>query len=264
MSLKKLSLSVVVNHNKKAWNRYVQKNNQWTRPVSSKVIGAARNGRWQVLLTPVKPVPRNWFSPLTGLRVLCLACGGGQQAPILAAAGAEVTVLDNSPRQLAQDRMVAKKNRLKLEIVKKSMTDLSCFADSSFDLVFNPVSNTFIPNVLPVWKEVARILKPEGILMAGFINPFVYIFDGKLWENGILKVRNKLPHCSLDELNKEQKTTFLKEKKAIEFSHTLEEQVGGQIKVGFVIDGFYEDINPNDIFAKYAPSYIATRARKTN
>jgi len=31
----------------------------------------------------------------------CLASGGGQQGPVLAAAGAHVTVFDNSPRQLA-------------------------------------------------------------------------------------------------------------------------------------------------------------------
>ncbi len=69
----------------------------------SETIARARNGDFSILLTEQKPVPREWFPPLPGLEALCLACGGGQQGPVLAAAGANVTVLDNSPRQLDQD-----------------------------------------------------------------------------------------------------------------------------------------------------------------
>ena len=65
-------------------------------------IEEARQGRWEIVLTPTKPVPRDWLE-VEGRHVLCLASGGGQQAPILAAAGATVTVLDNSPKQLERD-----------------------------------------------------------------------------------------------------------------------------------------------------------------
>jgi 2-polyprenyl-3-methyl-5-hydroxy-6-metoxy-1,4-benzoquinol methylase len=70
--------------------------------------------------------------------VLCLASGGGQQGPILAAAGARVTVFDNSPQQLAQDRFVARREGLTLETVEGDMRDLSVFADVSFDLIVHP------------------------------------------------------------------------------------------------------------------------------
>ena len=103
-------------------------------PVGSEAIAAARGHRWEIVLTPVKPVPRAWFrEPLAGREVLCLACGGGQQGPILAAAGARVTVLDNSPAQLAQDRLVAEREKLDLRLVEGDMADLSAFADQSFD-----------------------------------------------------------------------------------------------------------------------------------
>src|SRR5262245_51519477 len=93
-------------YNRRAWDRKVQEGNRWTRQVGPEIVAAARQGEWQVLLTPTRPVPRDWFPSLGGLEILCLACGGGQQAPIFAAAGASVTVLDISPRQLAQDRLV--------------------------------------------------------------------------------------------------------------------------------------------------------------
>ncbi len=105
------------------------------------------------MLTETKPVPRAWFPEMRGAEVLCLASGGGQQAPVFAAAGAKVTVLDNSPEQLAQDRLVAEREALDLRTVQGDMSGpLVCFADESFDLVFHPVSNLFVPEVRPVWS----------------------------------------------------------------------------------------------------------------
>ncbi len=98
---------------------------EWTIPVSSEVIERARQGDWSVILTPTKPVPRSWLGELAGARVLCLASGGGQQSPILAAAGAIVTALDNSPEQLARDRYVATREELEVTCELGTMTDLS-------------------------------------------------------------------------------------------------------------------------------------------
>jgi hypothetical protein len=81
-------------HNRDAWNREVGKNNKWTIPVTPETIVKARQGDWQIVLTPTIPVPIDWFPQLKGADVLCLASGGGQQGPVLAAAGANVTVLD--------------------------------------------------------------------------------------------------------------------------------------------------------------------------
>src|SRR5262245_43032058 len=108
----------VVAYNRRAWDTQVNKGNRWTVPVSPELIAAARRGEWELVLTPTLPVPRDWFPPLAGLDVLCLASGGGQQVPILAAAGASVTVLDNSGRQLAQDRHVAEREGLTIRTVQ--------------------------------------------------------------------------------------------------------------------------------------------------
>ncbi len=97
----------ILRYNRQAWDRQVERGNPWTIPVDPEAIARARQGDWQIVLTPTKPVPADWFPPLAGLDVLCLASGGGQQGPILAAAGAKATVFDNSPKQLAQDRLVA-------------------------------------------------------------------------------------------------------------------------------------------------------------
>src|SRR6201982_1764568 len=132
-----------VAHNRAAWDREVGSGNEWTVPVGPDVIARARAGDWSGVLIGYEPVPRDWFgADLDGAAILCLASGGGQQGPVLAAAGADVTVFDNSPRQLARDAQVAPRDGLAIKTVLGDMRDLSVFADSSFDLVFNPVSNT--------------------------------------------------------------------------------------------------------------------------
>src|SRR5918999_1564628 len=152
-------------YNREAWDREVERGNEWTVPVEEDVIEAARRSRWEVVLTNTKLVPRAWFPDLEGADVLCLASGGGQQAPIFAAAGANVTVLDNSPRQRAQDRFVAERDSLTLKTVEGDMADLSMFTGESFDVVFHPVSNLFVPQVRPVWEEAFRVLRHGGVLL---------------------------------------------------------------------------------------------------
>jgi ubiquinone/menaquinone biosynthesis C-methylase UbiE len=253
----------VPEYNREAWDRQVEDGNPWTVPVGPEVIEAARQGRWEVLLTETKPVPRAWFPEMAGANVLCLASGGGQQAPTFAAAGASVTVLDNSSRQLAQDRFVAERESLDLETIQGDMRDLSVFADRSFDLVFHPVSNLFVPEVRPVWNEAFRVLRKGGALLAGFLNPVVYVFDLDLADDtGEVRVRYKLPYADAKSKSEEEVRRQIERAEPLEFSHTLEEQIGGQTEAGFLISGFYEDRHRDDPIAAYMPTYAATRAIK--
>lgn len=249
-------------YNRNAWDKEVARGNEWTQPVSPEVVASARQGRWEVLLTETKPVPRDWFPDLNALDVLCLASGGGQQAPILAAAGARVTVFDNSPKQLEQDRKVALRENLNLVTVEGDMTDLSMFADESFDLIFHPCSNLFIPDVRPVWKEAFRVLRRGGVLLSGFVNPVIYIFDHRLDERRPLQAHHALPYSDLNSLTKEECRQLIEKGEPLEFGHTLADQLGGQTDAGFAITAFYEDRHRTLPAAKYTPTYIATRAVK--
>lgn len=250
-------------YNRSAWDREVPRGNQWTQPVDREAIQAGRSGKWSVLLTPTKPVPEDWFPDLSGLELLCLACGGGQQGPVFAAAGAKVTVFDNSPAQLAQDRLVAQREGLELRLVEGDMADLSEFTDESFDLIFHPVSNVFAPAVRPVWQEAFRVLRPGGALLAGFVNPVQHIFDFEVMNSqGLLEVRYSIPYSDLTSLDPEQRQRYLDSGYPLEFGHTLEDQIGGQLEAGFLLAAFYEDLDPTSPIGKYISTFIATRAIK--
>lgn len=255
----------VVAHNRQAWNLQVQKGNPWTIPVSADAIARARNGNWQIILTPNMPVPRNWYPPIVGCRVLCLASGGGQQGPILAAAGAIVTVFDNSSAQLDRDRVLSDQHHLGITTVQGDMADLSVFPDSSFDLIVHPVSNVFAPAIRPVWREAARVMRRGGILMAGFNNPVLYLFDCAAAERGELNVCHKLPYSDLHSLPPEKRDDLIRRMVPLEFSHTLQDQIGGQCDAGLAITSLFEDYDspssPNAL-NQFMPMYIATRAVK--
>ncbi len=253
----------IVKHNSTAWDKASKTNlAQWTNPVSTQVIKNARNGISQVLLTDTKFVPEEWYMPVKGKNILCLACGGGQQAPVFSAMGANVTVIDISESQLNGDRMVAKRENLTIKIINNDMCDLSIFSDESFDMIFHPISNCYIPNPNIVWKECYRVLKKGGTLLSGFVNPLLYIFDVDAFDNNILKVSNSIPYSDLEQLPKEQLNERIANNDTLEFGHTLDTLIGGQINVGFALTGFYEDICNNELLDKHINSRIATRAVK--
>ena len=253
----------IVRYNAQAWDQQVASGNEWTRPVQPDVIDRARTGDWSVLLTAKKPVPQSWFPPLEGLHVLCLASGGGQQAPVLAAAGAQVTVYDNSPAQLAQDEFVADRDGLELRTVQGDMQDLGAFSDATFDLVFNPCSVTFVPDVTAVWKEVARVLSPGGSLLAGFIDPAVFIFDEERGKRGEVHVRHALPYADLHGLEQGEQDALREAGEPFVWSHSLESLIGGQLAAGLALTHFYEDSWPDQAWSGYLPGMFATRSVKT-
>jgi SAM-dependent methyltransferase len=250
-----------VAHNRAAWDREVEAHNEWTRPVGPEVIARAREGDWSVVLIGYEPVPRDWFpADLAGVAVLGLASGGGQQGPVLAAAGARVTVFDNSPRQLARDQEVAAREGLALRTVLGDMRDLSAFPDASFDLVFHPVSNLFCPDLAPVWREAFRVLRPGGLLLAGFMNPDIFVFDVGALERGEFVVRHALPFSTLDLPGAERQEYYADG--PVEYSHSLTSQLGGQMAAGFSLTHLAEAPHHADATQRYMPGYIATRAIK--
>ena len=254
----------IVSHNRRAWNHQSKTGNEWTIPVSAATIAAARKGDFEVVLTPNKPVPKNWFGDLENTSVLCLASGGGQQAPVLAAAGARVVGVDVSEEQLKADRFVANREKLPLVTLQATMTSLP-LRTATFDLVFNPVSCIFIADVRPLWDECYRVLKPGGTLLTGLMNPSFYLFDIDENEDpGEFKVTYALPYSDLKSLPDAKRRRRIEDNEPLEFSHSLESLLGGQLAAGFSITGFYEDWWNDDatLLNRFTPTSMAVRAIK--
>ena len=242
--------------NAKTIDKWVEEGWEWGIVTSPEEYKEALKGDWNVKLTPTKFVPKEWFGTVKGKKILGLASGGGQQMPIFAALGMECSVLDYSDRQIESERFVSQREGYKIEIIQGDMTKTLPFADESFDIIFHPVSNSYVEEVKPIWKECARILKKGGILLSGLDIGINYIFDEE--EKYII---NTLPFNPLK--NPEHRRQMEEGDYGIQFSHSLEEQIGGQLEAGLSLTHLYEDTNGDgNLHDHNIPTYIATRSIK--
>ena len=243
--------------NARTIDSWVEAGWEWGRPITHEGFLNAKQGRWDVLLTPTKPVPHGWFGGLEGKRVLGLASGGGQQMPVFAALGAVCTVLDYSPRQIESERMVAAREGYHIHTLRADMTKPLPFEDGEFDLIFHPVSNCYVREVTPIFKECYRVLKKGGVLLSGLDNGLNFMF---MDENK----RDELCTFPFDPVANPCQRALLEESNdGMQFSHTLEEQIGGQLEAGFRLTHLYEDTNGEGVFHEHnIPAFLATRAVK--
>lgn len=242
--------------NSKTIDRWCEEGWQWGQPISHEAYEKALHGEWAVYLTPTKAVPHRWFGEMKGRKLLGLASGGAQQIPIFSALGAKCTVLDYSSRQCESEKAFAQREGYSVKIIQGDMTKPLPFENDTFDLIFHPVSNCYVEDVDSIFKECYRILKKGGILLCGLDNGMNFIFD-----ETETRIAHKLPFNPLKD--KQLYEDSIRNNWGIQFSHTMEEQIGGQLRAGFILTDLYEDTNgTGNLHEHNIPSFVATRAVK--
>jgi len=242
--------------NSETIDRWIDEGWIWGIPISHQTFENAKRGKWDIYLTPTKPMPHEWMKEIKGKKILGLASGGGQQMPIFSALGADCTAFDYSKKQLDSELLVSKREGYEIRIVHGDMTKPLPFEDEEFDYVFHPVSNCYVEEVRPIWKECYRVLKHGGYLISGTDHYVNYIVDDD--EKTIV---NSLPFNPLK--NPDQMKQLQDDDAGVQFSHSLEEQIGGQLEAGFRLLNIYEDINEEGRLAELnIPSFIAMRSIK--
>ena len=252
--------------NRQAWNSATAERCLWVRPVSKETIISAKSGDWTVTLAGPRAVPDHWLGDIENCVILCLGAGGGQQAAVLAAAGAEVTSLDISDEQVRRDQEMSDEHALEINCLQGSMTDLSRFAANSFDVIFIPVSITYIDDLESLWSECQRVVKPKGRLMVGTLNPYCFLFEENEGERdkGLI-AKYSLPFIEEDVLSADEVRRAIERNMIFCRSHTLESIIGGQARAGFAITDFIEtrrtDARAPSI-NRLCPTYFSTLAVK--
>ena len=248
--------------NAEVWNDINECLTDKATSISREDFLSATAGALNVTLAGVRLVPRDWFPALKDADVLALACGGGQQAPVFAAHGARVTVTDVSARQLNNERLVAQREGYDIRVLEADMSQPFPFGDGSFDLIFNPVSNCYIRDILPMQRECARVLRPGGVLMTAFVKEEHFLFEPDFQREDALISRHPLPFDPLRDLTEEQRRKQLDNRMPLAFSHTLTEQLGGLMRAGFELTDIFEDGDGGGLFDRWMQSYVAVRAVK--
>ncbi|MCL6501345.1 MAG: class I SAM-dependent methyltransferase [Pirellulales bacterium] len=217
---------------------------------------------------PLASLDLSWIDGgVSGKRILCLAGGGGRQSVLYAAAGAEVTVVDLSPAMLALDRQVAAWHGLNLRTILASMNDLSMLGPECFDVVLQPVSTCYVPDVKAVFEQVARVLVPGGLYISQHKQPVSlqasvspgpegYVLQVPYYHSGPLPPVRDSPH---------------REHGTLEYLHRWEQLLGGLCRAGFVIEDVAEPLHARadaswGSFAHrslYVAPYVRIKARRT-
>ncbi len=242
--------------NSKTIDNWVEHGWEWGVPIVHEDYIKATKGEWKMFLTPTKPVPKDWFCKLKGAKVLGLASGGAQQMPIFAAEGAICTVLDYSQKQIDSEIAMAQKEGYEINAIRADMTQKLPFEDESFDLIFHPVSNCYIEDVQHVWNECYRVLKKGGTLLSGLDNGINFVFDDEE-----VNFKYKLPFNPLKDevLYKDS----IENNWGMQFSHNIDEQIGGQLKAGFMLNDVFSDTNGvGNLHEHNVASFYATKSTK--
>jgi SAM-dependent methyltransferase len=251
--------------NRLAWDSLARKRDRLARPA-----------RDEDFVNPLKTVDGlGWLGPdIHGKTVLCLAAGGGRQGPLYAAAGAVVTVVDLSEKMLELDRRVAEQRRLNVRTIQASMDDLAMLSDATFDIVIHPVSTCYVPDVNPVYQEVARVLRSEGVYVSQHKQPASL-------QATVFPVESKpvfeFPYYREESLPPANRTSLVREEGTLEYIHRWEDLVGGMCRAGLVIQELVEPVHAklaigdradslSENFAfrsKYVPPYVRIKAKKS-
>jgi len=250
-------MSTPQDHNRRAWDARVDAAARFTRPAPD-----------EEFRDPLHAVDATgWLGGnIAGKRVLCLAAGGGRQSALYAAAGGVVTVVDISPAMLAVDREVAAERNLAVRTVEASMDDLSALEAAGFEIVIQPVSTCYVPDVLRVYAEVARVLAPGGLYISQHKQPASlqaavkpsasgYELTEPYYRRGPLPQVAGSPH---------------REAGTLEFLHRWEELLGGMCRAGFVIEDLIEPLHADERAAlgsfahrsRYVAPYVRIKARR--
>ena len=251
-------MEIAQDHNRRVWDERVQQGLLHTR--------TARDDEFD---DPLKAInSRGWIDGgLDGKHVLCLAGGGGLQAPLYAAAGAKVTVVDISPGMLEQDRLVARERSLEVQTISASMDDLSMLPNASFDLVTQPVSTCYVPNLAKVYTEIARVLRNNGQYLSQHKQPANLQATPTPFPSGYTITEDYYAKGPVPPLQGEFEH---REKGALEFVHRWEEIIGGLCRSGFVIEDLAEPKHGDQAAepgtfrhrSQYIPPYVAIKARR--
>lgn len=246
-------------NNRRVWDGMAREGHAFTRPA-----------RDDDFVNPLAALDSTgWLGHgVQGLRVLCLASGGGRQSALFAAAGALVTVVDLSPAMLALDRQVAAERGLDVRTIEASMDNLPMLPAAGFDLVYQPVSTCYVSDVLAVYREVARVIAPGGLYISQHKQP-ASIQTG-IEPSSVGRYELTEPYYRDGRPLPPVSRSLLRESGADEFLHRWEELVGGLCRVGFVIEDLGEPFHADPTAelgafghrACYVAPYVRIKARR--
>lgn len=243
--------------NRASWNRLADEGSLFARTATD-----------EECRDPLKVLDgRGWLpKSVAGLRVLCLASGGGWQSILYASAGAQVTVVDISDSMLELDRQEAQKRGLTVRTLRASMDDLRELETETFDIVHQPVSTCYIPDLTPMYAEIARVLCDDGIYVSQHKQPISLQISHR---NDRHQFVVGLEYYHQGPLPRQIDTSY-REAGTTEYLHRLDDLIGGMCRNNLMLEDLREpvradynvNVNHYGYRGRFIPPYVRMKARR--
>lgn len=107
-------------------------------------------------------------SPLKGLNILDIGCGGGLLSEPITRLGAKVTALDASKKNIQVAKFHAKKNNLKINYLCSSPEKLNL--NKKFDVILNMEIVEHVEDLKFFIKKSSNLLKKNGLMFIATLN----------------------------------------------------------------------------------------------
>jgi SAM-dependent methyltransferase len=215
--------------NREGWSRLARQGNDSSRSIGDYELANAREWLDYDHLIP-------WGEVRS---VLCLACGGGQQAPMFASLGYNVVCADLCPQQLEIDRQTAQRHGLEIECVEADMLDLSVLYGRDFDLAYQAISSCYIPDIRRLYVEISRVLRPYGFYRVEHWSPISMQLGDDGWTGrGYELTRPCISGYMYKWTGADEAQDGPVE--CLHYIHSLGDMVGGLCEAGFHIHGYSE------------------------
>lgn len=178
-----------------------------------------------------------------GKSVLELACGAAQNSIALSKWGASVTALDSSANQLSKARALTIQESVDVELIRGDAERLSIFRDGRFDIVLSCFGWEFIPDLALCFRECARLLRTDGLLVVCTVHPLT-AFEWDEKEGGLIVTDYFNPPVEVWE-----EQTLVDGQAPLTFFRTIEEMFGLLLASELCVDRIVEPFpyNPDEI-----------------
>ncbi len=119
---------------------------------------------------------KNKITPLSGVNILDIGCGGGLISEPMSRMGANVTGIDASDKNIKIAKLHSKKNKLKINYLCSSPEKLK--VKKKFDVILNMEIVEHVENVDFFLKSCSGLLKKNGMMFVATINKTLksYVF----------------------------------------------------------------------------------------
>lgn len=114
-----------------------------------------------------------------GLRVLELGSGSRSSAVPLAKHGAYVIVVDSYPDRIAETRVLAEDEEVRVEWHEGDLADLAFLRGDSMDLAFSAGAVLEVPDLGRLLRQVHRVLRPGAAFVFAYEHPVALVARGR-------------------------------------------------------------------------------------